>query len=66
MTPWTLAHQTPGDSPGKNAGVSCHFPPPGDLHDPGIKPVSLALAGTFFTTESAGKPFLGIGRDKNF
>ena len=66
MTPWTLAHQAAGDSPGKNAGVSCHFPPPGDLHDPGIKPVSLALAGTFFTTESAGKPSLGIGRYKKF
>ena len=30
-------------------------PPPGDLHNPGIEPmspVSLALAGRFFTTES--------------
>ena len=26
------------------------FPSPGDLPDPGIKPVSLALAGRFFTT----------------
>ena len=26
------------------------FPPPGDLPDPGIKPVSPALAGEFFTT----------------
>ena len=25
------------------------FPPPGDLPDPGIKPVFLALAGGFFT-----------------
>ena len=25
------------------------FPPPGDLPDPGIKPTSPALAGTFFT-----------------
>ena len=35
------------------------FPPPGDLPDPGIKPVSLAspaLAGGFFTTEPPGKP----------
>ena len=34
------------------------FPPPGDLLDPGIKPVSLvspALAGGFFTTEPPGK-----------
>ena len=29
-----------------------------DLPDPGIKPVSLALAGRFFTTEPPGKPCL--------
>ena len=27
------------------------FPPPGDLPDPGIKPVSLALTGGYFTTQ---------------
>ena len=32
------------------------FPPPGDPPDPGIEPVSLALAGAFFTTEPPGKP----------
>ena len=32
------------------------MPSPGDLPDPGIEPVSLALAGRFFTTESLGKP----------
>ena len=35
------------------------FPPPGDLPDSGIKPMSLAspaLANRFFTTESPGKP----------
>ena len=35
------------------------FPAPGDLPDPGIKPMSLvspALAGRFFTTEPPGKP----------
>ena len=35
------------------------FPPPGNLHDPGIEPsslASLALAGRFFTTEPLGKP----------
>ena len=32
------------------------FPSPGDLPDPGIKPVSPALAGGFFTTEPPGKP----------
>ena len=28
---------------------------PGDLPDPGIKPMSLALAGRFLTTEPLGK-----------
>ena len=32
------------------------FPSPGDLSDPGIKPISSALAGGFFTTEPPGKP----------
>ena len=35
------------------------FPPPGDLPEPGIKPVSFmspAFAGGFFTTEPPGKP----------
>ena len=32
------------------------FPSPGDLLDPGIEPMSSALAGRFFTTEPAGKP----------
>ena len=32
------------------------FPPPRDLPDPGIKPMSLALAGRFFTTVPPGKP----------
>ena len=40
------------------SGLPC--PPPGDLPDPGIKPVSLAspaLAGSFFTPELPGKPW---------
>ena len=35
------------------------FPPPGNLPDPGIKPMSPvfpALAGGFFTTEPSEKP----------
>ena len=32
------------------------FPSSGDLLDLGIEPVSLALAGGFFTTESPEKP----------
>ena len=32
------------------------FPPPGDLSDLGIEPMSPALAGRYFTTELPGKP----------
>ena len=32
------------------------FLPPGDLLDPGIEPMSPALAGGFFTPEPPGKP----------
>ena len=53
-TPWTAAHQAPlsmGFSrQGYWSGSPC--PPPGDLPDPGIEPLSLmspALAGGFFT-----------------
>ena len=41
----------PWNFPGKNTGMDCHFFPPGDLLKPGIKPMSPALAGRFFTTE---------------
>ena len=42
VTLWTVAHQAPlsmGFS-GKNPGWGLPFPPPGDLPDPGIEPVS--------------------------
>jgi len=32
------------------------LPSPGDLPDPGIKPMSPSLAGRFFTTLMLGKP----------
>ena len=32
------------------------FPTPGDLPDPGMEPVSPALAGEFFPSEAPGKP----------
>ena len=57
VTRWTVAHQAP-----LSTGFSRQeywnglpFLPPGDLPDPGIKPVSLvspALAGGFFTTST--------------
>ena len=57
-TPWTIAYQAP-----PSMGFSRQeywsglpFPSLGDLPDPGIKPVSTALADGFFTTELPGKP----------
>ena len=57
VTPWTVAHQAP-----LSMGVSRQrywsglpYPPPGDLPDPGIEPVSLtslSLTGEFFTTSA--------------
>ena len=48
------------DYPGKNNPLECvALPPPGDLPDLGIEPVSPvapALAAGFFTTETPGKP----------
>ena len=61
MTPWAVAHQAP-----LSMGFSrqeywsgLQFPTPGDLPNPGIKPMSLAspaLAGECFTTAPLGKP----------
>ena len=36
------------------------FPAPGDLPDPGIEPVSPALAGGLFTTEPPGKTIFSL------
>ena len=48
----------PWDFPGKNIGVGCQFPSLEDLPDPGINPVSPALADGFFPTEPPGKPII--------
>ena len=51
VTPWIVACQDSLslDFPGKNTGYP--FPSPGDLPDPRIKPVSLALQADSLTTE---------------
>ena len=56
-TPWTVARQAPlsieFSRQGYWSGLS--FPPPGDLPDPGIEPMTLAspvLAGRFLTTRT--------------
>ena len=48
---WPARLLCPWDSPGKNTGVGLPFTPPWDLPDPGIEPVSTALASGFFTTK---------------
>jgi len=74
-TPWTVAYQA-----SLSMGFSRQeywsglpFPPPGDLPNPGIKPMSPeppafpALTGRFFTTKSPRKPpNLTISSGNNF
>ena len=38
------------------------FPSPEDLPNPGIKPVSPALAGEFFTTSATWEALISLGR----
>ena len=55
-TPWTIARQAPL-SMGFSRQEYCiglPFPPTGDLPHPGIKLMSPALAGGFFTAEPFG------------
>ena len=52
MTRGTVARQAPLSMGGGGVPI----PPPGDLPDLRIQPMSPALAGGFFITESLGKP----------
>ena len=62
MTTWTVDPQAP-----LSVGFSRQeywsglpFPPPGDLPNLGIEPMSPAFAGEFFTIEPPGKPHIII------
>ena len=55
-TSWTVAHQVPQGFSRQECRSGLPFPSPGDLPDPGVELMSLALAGRFFTTEPPGKP----------
>ena len=57
-TPWTVAYQAPPSMGFSRQEYWSGLPflSPGDLPDLGIEPISPALAGGFFTTESPGKP----------
>ena len=52
VTPWTAVYQAPLSKgfPRQAYWSGLPFPPPGDLPDSGIEPMSLALAGGFFPT----------------
>ena len=61
VTPWAVDCQTPlsMEFSRQEYWNGWPFPSPGDLPNPGIKPVSLvspALAGKFFTSWATGKP----------
>ena len=61
VTPWTVTRQAPLSMgfPKQEYWSGLPFPPLGDLPGPQTEltsPVSPALAGRFFTTESPGKP----------
>ena len=55
---WIVAHQTPLSIGFAKQEYWSGLPlsSPGDLPDPGIKPISPALAGRFFISEPPGKP----------
>ena len=57
--PWTVAHQAPlsMEFPKQEYWSGLPFPSPGNLPSPGIKPMSPAFPGGFFTTEPPEKPF---------
>ena len=58
VTLWTVAYQAPMSMgfPRQEYWSGLPFSSPGDLPDPGIHPMSLAVAGRFFTVEPPGKP----------
>ena len=57
-TPWSVAHQTPLSTrfSRQEYWSGLPFPPPGDLSDPGIEPVSPALQVDPLPTELPGRP----------
>ena len=58
VTPWTVPHQAPlsMEFPRQEYWSGLPFPPPGDLSNPGIEPVSPALQEDFSPAELLGKP----------
>ena len=68
VTPWTVANQAPlsmGFSR-QEYWTGLLFPPPGDLPNPGMEPMSPALAGGFFTAEPPRKPLILVSDLRNY
>ena len=65
-TPWTVSCQIPlsMEFPRQECWSRLPFPTPGDLPNPGIKPLTPALAGGFFITEPCVKLIMNIGKYK--
>ena len=66
-TPWTAGHQAPLSMgfPRQENWSGLPFPPPEDLPDPGIEPMSPALADRFFIPEPQGKHTKTTNSNKN-
>ena len=62
MTPWTVALQAPLSMGFSRREYWSEWPCPssGDLPDPGIKPMTPALAGRFFTAMPLEDPLLSM------
>ena len=62
--PWTVARQPPllVGLPRQEYWSGLPLPTPGNLPDPGIKHMSPALVGGFFTTAPPGKPYSSQNR----
>ena len=60
VTPWAVAHRVPlsMDFSRQKYWSGLPFPTPGDLPDPGIKPISPALQAVFYPLSHQGSPFL--------
>ena len=55
-TPWTIDHLCPWDSPGKNAGVGCHFLLQGIFPTQGSNPGLLHCRQTLYPLSHQGSP----------
>ena len=69
-TLWTVARQVPlfMGFPRQEYWSGLPFPPPGDLPDPGMEPMSpasTALAGRFLTTVPPVKPLLSLPNENS-